>query len=190
MEIKLKEEVFKATEILKKGGIILYPTDTSWGIGCDATDAKAVQRIYELKQREDNKSMLVLLDDAGKIASYADVPEIALQLIEVSNKPTTIIYPNARNLAANLINADQTIGIRITEEAFSKALLFRFRKPLVSTSANISGQPSPACFADISEEIKNAVDYIVDFRRQETRPCSPSSIIKLGMDGSIQILRK
>ena len=190
MEIKLKEEVFKATEILKKGGIILYPTDTIWGIGCDATDAKAVQRIYELKQREDNKSMLVLLDDAGKIASYADVPEIALQLIEVSNKPTTIIYPNARNLAANLINADQTIGIRITEEAFSKALLFRFRKPLVSTSANISGQPSPACFADISEETKNAVDYIVDFRRQETRPCSPSSIIKLGMDGSIQILRK
>ena len=190
MEIKLKEEVFKATEILKKGGIILYPTDTIWGIGCDATDAKAVQRIYELKQREDNKSMLVLLDDAGKIASYADVPEIALQLIEVSNKPTTIIYPNARNPAANLINADQTIGIRITEEAFSKALLFRFRKPLVSTSANISGQPSPACFADISEEIKNAVDYIVDFRRQETRPCSPSSIIKLGMDGSIQILRK
>lgn len=190
MEIKLKEEVFKATEILKKGGIILYPTDTIWGIGCDATDAKAVQRIYELKQREDNKSMLVLLDDAGKIASYADVPEIALQLIEVSNKPTTIIYPNARNLATNLINADQTIGIRITEEAFSKALLFRFRKPLVSTSANISGQPSPACFADISEEIKNAVDYIVDFRRQETRLCSPSSIIKLGMDGSIQILRK
>ncbi|MFR3853666.1 MAG: L-threonylcarbamoyladenylate synthase [Odoribacter splanchnicus] len=186
MEIKLKEEVFKATEILKKGGIILYPTDTIWGIGCDATDAKAVQRIYELKQREDNKSMLVLLDDAGKSASYADVPEIALQLIEVSNKPTTIIYPNARNLATNLINADQTIGIRITED--SKALLFRFRKPLVSTSANISGQPSPACFADISEEIKNAVDYIVDFRRQETRPCSPSSIIKLGMDGSIQIL--
>ena len=114
MEIKLKEEVFKATEILKKGGIILYPTDTIWGIGCDATDAKAVQRIYELKQREDNKSMLVLLDDAGKIASYADVPEIALQLIEVSNKPTTIIYPNARNLAANLFNEDQRIGILIS----------------------------------------------------------------------------
>lgn len=190
MTDKLKEEVRKAEEVLRKGGIILYPTDTIWGLGCDATNPEAVKKIYTIKQREDNKSMLVLLDDAGKIASYADVPEIALQLIEVADKPTTIIYPNARKLAYNLINSDQTVGIRITEEEFSKALIYRFRKPIVSTSANISGQPSPGCFADISEEIKNTVDYIVDFRQKETKSSTPSSIIKLGMDGTIQIIRK
>ena len=191
MTDKLKEEVFKATEILKQGGVILYPTDTIWGLGCDATNEKAVKRIYEIKQREDNKSMLVLLDDAGKIASYADVPDIALQLIEVSDKPMTIIYPNARNLASNLINAaDQTIGIRITEEEFSKSLIFRFRKPIVSTSANISGQPSPGCYAEISDEVKNAVDYIVDFRREEPAGATPSSIIKLGNGGQITIIRE
>ncbi|CCZ07254.1 MULTISPECIES: L-threonylcarbamoyladenylate synthase [Culturomica] len=191
MTDKLKEEVFKATEILKQGGVILYPTDTIWGLGCDATNEKAVKRIYEIKQREDNKSMLVLLDDAGKIASYADVPDIALQLIEVSDKPMTIIYPNARNLASNLINAaDQTIGIRITEEEFSKSLIFRFRKPIVSTSANISGQPSPGCYAEISDEVKNAVDYIVDFRRGDKQKHTPSSIVKLDTDGTIQVIRK
>lgn len=191
MTDKLKEEVFKATEILKQGGVILYPTDTIWGIGCDATNEKAVKRIYDIKQREDNKSMLVLLDDAGKIASYADVPDIALQLIEVSDKPMTVIYPNAHHLAANLINAaDRTIGIRITEEEFSKSLIFRFRKPIVSTSANISGQPSPACYRDISDDIKNAVDYIVDFRRNENQKHTPSSIIKLETDGTIQVIRK
>lgn len=134
--------------------------------------------------------MLVLLDDAGKIASYADVPDMALQLIEVNDKPMTIIYPNARGLASNLINSDGTIGIRITEEVFSRSLIFRFRKPIVSTSANISGQPSPACFADIRDEVKEAVDYIVDFRQNETRPYTPSSIIKLDTDGSIRIIRK
>ena len=135
--------------------------------------------------------MLVLLDDAGKIASYADVPDIALQLIEVSDKPMTIIYPNARNLASNLINAaDQTIGIRITEEEFSKSLIFRFRKPIVSTSANISGQPSPGCYAEISDEVKNAVDYIVDFRRGDKQKHTPSSIVKLDTDGTIQVIRK
>lgn len=190
MTEKLKEEIRKAEEILRQGGVILYPTDTIWGLGCDATDPAAVERIYAIKQRADNKSMLVLLDDAGKIASYADVPEIALQLIEVADKPTTIIYPNARNLASNLIGPDKTIGIRITKEEFSKSLIYRFRKPIVSTSANFSGQPSPRCFADINDEIKNAVDYVVDFRQKETQNHTPSSIIKLEMDGTIQILRK
>lgn len=190
MNDKLKEEIRKACEILKNGGILLYPTDTIWGLGCDATNEEAVKRIYEIKQRADNKAMLVLLDDAGKIASYADVPDIALQLIEVSDKPTTIIYPRAHHLAPNLINEDGTIGIRITGEEFSKSLIYRFHKPIVSTSANISGQPAPKCFAEISEEIKNAADYIVDYRQKESRTGTPSSIIKLEMNGEIHIIRK
>ena len=187
---KLKEEVRKACEILKNGGIILYPTDTIWGIGCDATNELAVKRIYELKHREDNKAMLVLLDDVGKLASYVEVPDVAYELLEVNDKPMTIIYPNAKNLAKNLIAQDRTIGIRITSEVFTKALLYRFRKPIVSTSANISGEPSPKCFAEISDAVKSAVDYVVDFRQEETSNPAPSSIIKLGVGGEIQIIRK
>ena len=187
---KLKEEVRKACEVLKNGGIILYPTDTIWGIGCDATNELAVKRIYELKHREDNKAMLVLLDDVGKLASYVEVPDVAYELLEVNDKPMTIIYPNAKNLAKNLIAQDQTIGIRITSEAFTKALLYRFRKPIVSTSANISGEPSPKCFAEISDAVKSVVDYVVDFRQEETSNPAPSSIIKLGVGGEIQIIRK
>lgn len=190
MTDQLKEEIRQACEVLKNGGVILYPTDTIWGLGCDATNKEVVKRIYDIKQRADHKSMLVLLDDAGKIASYADVPDIALQLIEVCDKPTTIIYPNAHHLAENLIAEDRTIGIRITNEEFSKSLLYRFRKPIVSTSANISGQPTPQCYAEISEEIKNAVDYIVGFRQTENKACTPSSIIKLGINGEVQIIRK
>lgn len=190
MNDKLKEEIRKTQEVLKNGGIILYPTDTVWGLGCDSTNAEAVKRIYEIKKRADNKSMLVLLDDAGKIATYADVPEIALDLIEVSDKPTTIIYPGAKQLAPNLIAGDGTIGIRITREEFTQALLFRFRKPIVSTSANISGEPAPRYFDEISEEIKQAVDYIVDYRRRDRQPAHPSSIIKLGRRGEIEIIRK
>lgn len=187
---KLKEEVRKACEVLKNGGIILYPTDTIWGIGCDATNELAVKRIYELKHREDNKAMLVLLDDVGKLASYVEVPDVAYELLEVNDKPMTIIYPNAKNLAKNLIAQDRTIGIRITSEAFTKALLYRFRKPIVSTSANISGEPSPKCFVEISDAVKSAVDYVVDFRQEETSNPAPSSIIKLGVGGEIQIIRK
>ena len=187
---KLKEEVRKACEILKNGGIILYPTDTIWGIGCDATNEAAVKQVYELKRREDSKAMLVLLDDVGKLASYVEVPDVAYELLEVSDKPMTIIYPNAKNLAKNLIAQDRTIGIRITSEAFTKALLYRFRKPIVSTSANISGESSPKCFAEISDAVKSAVDYVVDFRQEETSNPAPSSIIKLGVGGEIQIIRK
>ena len=180
---KLKEEVRKACEVLKNGGIILYPTDTIWGIGCDATNEEAVKRVYELKHREDSKAMLVLLDDVGKLASYVEVPDVAYELLEVNDKPMTIIYPNAKNLAKNLIAQDRTIGIRITSEIFTKALLYRFRKPIVSTSANISGESSPKCFAEISEAVKSAVDYVVDFRQEETSNPAPSSIIKLGVGG-------
>ena len=187
---KLKEEVRKACEILKNGGIILYPTDTIWGIGCDATNEAAVKRVYELKLREDSKAMLVLLDDVGKLASYVEVPDVAYELLEVNDKPMTIIYPNAKNLAKNLIAQDRTIGIRITSEIFTKSLLYRFRKPIVSTSANISGEPSPRCFAEISDAVKTAVDYVVDFRQEETTNPAPSSIIKLGVGGEIQIIRK
>ena len=187
---KLKEEVRKTCEVLKNGGIILYPTDTIWGIGCDATNEEAVKRVYELKHREDSKAMLVLLDDVGKLASYVEVPDVAYELLEVNDKPMTIIYPNAKNLAKNLIAQDRTVGIRITSEAFTKALLYRFRKPIVSTSANISGESSPKCFAEISDAVKSAVDYVVDFRQEETSNPAPSSIIKLGVGGEIQIIRK
>lgn len=187
---KLKEEVRKACEVLRNGGVILYPTDTIWGIGCDATNEEAVRRIYELKHREDTKAMLVLLDDVGKLASYVEVPDIAYELLEVNDKPMTIIYPNAKNLAKNLVAEDGTIGIRITSEAFTKALLYRFHKPIVSTSANVSGKPSPRCFADINDELLLAVDHVVDFRREETVNPAPSSIIKLGVSGEIEIIRK
>jgi L-threonylcarbamoyladenylate synthase len=187
----MQEEIKKALEVLKSGGIILYPTDTIWGIGCDATNEEAVKRVYEIKKREDSKSMLVLLDNPNKLNSYIDdVPEIAWDLIDCADKPMTIIYPGAKNLAKNLIAEDGTIGIRITEEDFSNNLIFRFRKPIVSTSANISGEPSPKHFDDISEEIKNAVDYIVDYRQHETENPAPSSILKLGLGGEIEILRK
>lgn len=190
MNEKLKEEIRKSQEVLKQGGIILYPTDTIWGLGCDATNAEAVKRIFDIKKRADHKSMLILLEDAGKIASYADVPEIALDLIEVSDKPTTIIYPNAKRLAFNLIAEDGSIGIRITREEFTQSLLFRFNRPIVSTSANITGQPAPRYFDEINEEIRQAVDYIVNYRQTDRTPTAPSSIIKLGVNGEIQIIRK
>ncbi|MDE5418410.1 threonylcarbamoyl-AMP synthase [Labilibaculum sp. DW002] len=186
----MHNDIKKALEVLKSGGIILYPTDTIWGIGCDATNAEAVKRVYEIKQREDSKSMLVLMENPNRISSYVDdVPEIALDLLEVTNKPTTIIYSGAKNLANNLINSDGSIGIRITDENFTQQLIQRFRKPIVSTSANISGEPSPANFDEIDEEIKEAVDYIVEYRQDDLSENKASSIIKLGLGGEIDILR-
>lgn len=187
----MKEDISKALEVLKKGGIILYPTDTIWGIGCDATNEEAVQRIYKIKKREDSKSMLVLMENPALLERYVDdVPEIAWDLVEVSDKPLTVIYPNAKNLAKNLIAEDRSIGIRFTKERFTTHLLQRFRRPLVSTSANISGEKSPAFFDDISEDIKNQVDYIVQYRQDDNSPAQASSIIKLGIGGRIDIIRK
>jgi L-threonylcarbamoyladenylate synthase len=187
----MQEDIRKACEVMRNGGIILYPTDTIWGIGCDATNEEAVKKIYKLKQRDDSKSMLVLLDNPVKLQYYVtDVPEIAWNLIELTDKPLTIIYEGARNLAAGLIAADGTIGIRITGELFSRELCRQFRKPIVSTSANISGQPAPARFSQISREIIDGVDYVVKYRQKEQTDTKTSSIIRLARNGTIQIIRK
>lgn len=187
----MNDEINKTLEILRSGGVILYPTDTIWGIGCDATNKKAVEKIYQIKKRAETKSMLVLLDSPAKLNAYVEeIPDMAWDLIELTEKPLTIIYPNARNLAENLIGEDKSIGIRITAEEFSKKLCERFRKPIVSTSANISGEKSPAFFEDISEEIKCAVDYMVNYRRNDKTPSKPSSIIKLGIGNLVQIIRE
>ncbi|MCL1614801.1 L-threonylcarbamoyladenylate synthase [Bacteroides sp. ET71] len=184
------EDIKKACQVMQDGGVILYPTDTIWGIGCDATNEEAVRRVYEIKHRADSKAMLVLVDSAVKVDFYVqDVPAVAWDLLDVADKPLTIIYSGARNLASNLLAEDGSVGIRVTGEEFSKALCFRFRKAIVSTSANVSGQPSPRTFAEISDEIKNAVDYVVEARRTEAGPARPSSIIKLGQGGEVKIIR-
>ncbi|MDE5703092.1 MAG: threonylcarbamoyl-AMP synthase [Bacteroides sp.] len=187
----MTEDIKKACQVMSEGGIILYPTDTIWGIGCDATNAEAVRRVYEIKQRSDSKAMLVLVDSPVKVDFYVqDVPDIAWDLIELTDKPLTIIYSGARNLAPNLLAEDGSVGIRVTNEEFSKRLCRQFRKAIVSTSANISGQPSPACFSEISEEIKSMVDYVVGYRQDEAGQPKPSSIIKLDKGGVIKIIRK
>lgn len=187
----MHNDIKKAIEVLKNGGVILYPTDTIWGIGCDATNPEAVARIYKIKQREDSKSMLVLMENPALLERYVnDVPEIAWDLVEISTTPLTVIYPGAKNLANNLIAEDGSIGIRFTKEEFTTKLLQRFRRPIVSTSANISGQKSPAFFDEISEEIKSQMDYIVEYRQDDINPAQPSSIIKLWPGGRIDIIRK
>ena len=176
---------------MREGGVILYPTDTIWGIGCDATNEDAVRRVYEIKQRQDSKAMLVLVDSSVKVDFYVrDVPEVAWDLIDLADKPLTIIYSGARNLAANLLAEDGSVGIRVTNEDFSKRLCQQFRKAIVSTSANISGQPSPKNFSEISEEVKSAVDYIVGYRQEEISNPKPSSSIKLDRGGVIKIIRE
>lgn len=196
-----KEDIEAALRVLRAGGIIVYPTDTVWGLGCDATNAEAVQRLYALKRREDSKSMLVLLDSTAKLNYYVtDVPEAAWALLEASDlsdesdisdtKPLTIIYPKARNLAANLLAEDGSIGIRITNEPFSKALCERLRHPIVSTSANISGEPTARFFNEISPQILAQADYVCRFRRDDDCPHEPSSIIKINEDGTFVIIRK
>ena len=199
-----KEDLQEALRVLRSGGIIVYPTDTVWGIGCDATNEEAVRRIYALKQREDSKSMLVLLDSAAKLDYYVDVPETAEMLLATTGndqspitnhqspiaKPLTLIYPKARNMAPNLIAEDGSIGIRITNEPFSKALCAQLRHPIVSTSANISGEPTPRYFREISEQILDNTDYNCLFRREDETPHEPSSIIKINADGTFNIIRK
>ena len=185
------EDIKEACKFLRSGGVILYPTDTVWGLGCDATDSEAVKKIYEIKQRTDSKAMLVLVGDAGKIQSYTkDMPDMAWDLIEMSEKPLTIIYSDACNLAPELLAEDGSVGIRVTNEVFSKKLCETFRKPIVSTSANISGMPTPANFSEISSEIKQTVDYIVSYRQNEKLKPKPSGIIKLESGGLIKIIRE
>lgn len=185
------EDIKAALDVLQKGGVILYPTDTIWGIGCDACNEDAVKRVYEIKKRIDSKSMLVLMENAALLERYVtEVPEIAYDLIELTDKPLTIIFDGARALAKNLIAEDGSIGIRITTEKFSSELIRRFKRPIVSTSANISGKPSPACFDEIDQEIIDAVDYVVKYRQDDTQKAVPSSIMKLGRGGEIKIIRE
>ena len=172
------------------GGLILYPTDTIWGIGCDATNEEAVRKVYALKRRSDHKAMLLLMDSSAKLNYYVqEVPDVAWDLIELADSPLTVIYSGARNVAPNLLAEDGSVGIRITQEEFSHKLCERFRKPLVSTSANVSGAPSPANFREISETIKSGVDYIVRYRQEDLSKAAPSHIIKLGAGGLVKIIR-
>lgn len=190
-----EEDIKKAVEVLRKGGVILYPTDTVWGIGCDATNAEAVKRVYEIKQRDDSKALICLVDSDARLQRYVrNVPDVAWQLIDSLQagdcKPTTLILDDAVNLAPNLIADDGSIALRITNESFSKELCFRFQKALVSTSANISGEPAAQNYSDIDPRILEAVDYVCWSRRQEHKPHLPSSIIRLKNDGQVTIIRK
>ncbi|MCB9012547.1 MAG: threonylcarbamoyl-AMP synthase [Bacteroidales bacterium] len=186
----MQEDIKKSVEVLRNGGVILYPTDTVWGLGCDAGNEEAVARIYNIKKRSDSKSMLVLIDHEGRLESYVrEVPEIAWELLDASDRPLTIIYPGAKNLAKNLIAEDGSIGIRITDDAFCSRLINSFGRPIVSTSANISGEKAAAIFDEISEEIKEAVDFIPQWRRDDYEKRPPSSIIKLGEGGLFKIIR-
>lgn len=187
----IQEDIKNAIEVMKQGGVILYPTDTVWGIGCDATNAEAVAKVYKIKKRDDSKALICLVDSDARLQRYVrQVPNVAWDLLDVAVKPTTIILDDAINLAPNLIAEDGSIALRITKEPFSHELCYRFQKALVSTSANVSGEPAAANYCDISQEILDAVDYVCYSRRQEHKPHTPSSIIKLGEDGEVTIIRK
>ena len=201
-----KSDLEEAVRVLRAGGVIVYPTDTVWGIGCDATNEEAVRRVYALKRRADSKSMLVLLDAPGKLQGYVEeVPEMAWELLECTSplqlplqgvrentesiRPLTIIYPRGKNLAKSLLAEDGSVGIRITREPFSKALCERLRRPIVSTSANISGEPAAKTFRQISEEVLEQADYVCLYRRDDEEEKAPSSIIKVGLHNEIEIIR-
>ncbi|MBP5798994.1 MAG: threonylcarbamoyl-AMP synthase [Prevotella sp.] len=189
-----EEDIKRAVETMRKGGVILYPTDTVWGIGCDATNVEAVKRVYEIKQRDDSKALICLVDSDARMQRYIrKVPDVAWQLIDSlseGGKPTTLILDGTINLAENLIAEDGSIGIRITNEPFSKELCYRFQKAIVSTSANISGEPAAQNYCDIDPRIVEAVDYVCWSRRQEHKPHTPSSIIKLKENGEVEVIRK
>ncbi len=186
-----EEDIKNAVETMRRGGAILYPTDTVWGIGCDATNAEAVKKVYDIKQRDDSKALICLVDSDARLQRYVrNVPDVAWQLIDCApERPTTLILDGAVNLAPNLIAEDGSIAIRITQEPFSKALCYRFQKALVSTSANISGQPAAQNYCDIVPELLEAVDYVCWSRRQEHKPHQPSSIIRLRPNGEVTIIR-
>jgi len=187
----LKDEIARALKIVQEGGIILYPTDTIWGIGCDATNTDAIQKIYKLKQRDEKKSMIILLDTENKLESYvSDVNLLAYELIEYAERPLTLVMPGAKNISASLISEDGSIGIRIAKHPFCEQLIQRLRKPLVSTSANISGRPSPQYFSQIDAEIVDGVDYVVDIDQHDMEIKTPSTIMRLAPNGSFEFIRK
>ena len=187
---EIEADIVQCLKVLSSGGLILYPTDTVWGIGCDATNADAVDRVYKLKQRDDSKALIVLIDSADHLDHYVvDVPAIAHELIDVAVKPLTIIYEGAYNLAPNVLGEKDSVGIRIPNDEFCHRLCERFGKPIVSTSANVSGQPTAQAFADIDSAIVGGVDYVVEYRRGDNTPHQPSNIILLGSDSSFKIIR-
>ena|ERR1700744_415998 len=187
----LKEEVAKALKVIQEGGIILYPTDTIWGIGCDATNTEAINKIFKLKQRDEAKSMIILLDTANKLESYIqEVNPLAYDLIEYAENPLTLVMPGAKNISPALIAGDGSVGIRVSNYPFCQQLIQRLRKPLVSTSANISGKPSPQYFSQIDDEIIQGVDYVVDIDQQSMEIKNPSTIMKLAPDGKFEFLRR
>ncbi len=199
----MEEEIKKALDVLRTGGILLYPTDTIWGIGCDATNEKAVEKVIAIKSpvteggnttapfRTGGKSLIILVSDDGMLNRFVkNIPEVAWDLMEVSDSPITIIYDGGRGLAKNVFAEDGSIGVRKVTEEFCQRLIHKFGKPIVSTSANISGEPSPQNFSEIKEEIKLSVDYVVNWRQNEFGNSKPSSIIKLKENGEIKIIRK
>ncbi len=187
----LADEVKKAVEVLRNGGVILYPTDTIWGIGCDATNPEAVKKVYEIKRRADSKALICLVDSDARLTRYVrQVADVTWDMIELAEKPLTVIFDNATGLAPNLLAEDGSVGIRITKEEFSKELCFRFQKPIVSTSANISGEPTAQTFDAISDEIKEAVDYVVRYNQRCKEKHKPSSIIKIKANGEFTIIRE
>lgn len=185
-----EEDLIKTLKALQSGGIILYPTDTIWGIGCDATNYKAVEKVYRIKNRNEAKSLIVLLDNFDNLSTYIEkVPDITFDLLASITNPVTIIYSNARKLANNVIAPDGTIAIRIVKDDFCKELIRRFGKPIVSTSANLSGSESPAVFSQITDEIKKAVDYTVSYKQDYFNRSKPSTIIRLRDDGLYTVIR-
>ncbi|MDB5024587.1 MAG: threonylcarbamoyl-AMP synthase [Mucilaginibacter sp.] len=187
----LKDEVAKALKVVQEGGIILYPTDTIWGIGCDAANSEAVKKIYQLKRRDEAKSMIILLDTDNKLESYIqEVPPIAYDLIEFAENPLTLIMPGAKNVSPALIGADGSLGVRIVKHDFCQQLIQRLRKPLVSTSANTSGRPSPQNFGQIEPEIIEGVDYVVNLEQHDTERKKPSTIMRLQPDGRFEFIRR
>ncbi len=187
----MEEDIQQCLEVLRKGGIILYPTDTIWGIGCDARNEKAVQRVFDIKKRSDSKSLIVLVDHENQLNKYVrEVPAVAWDLIEFAEDPLTIIYDNAGSLAPNVLADDGSLGIRVCKDEFCKKLIHKLGRPLVSTSANVSGEPAPENFSQISDDIRNNVDYVVKWRQDERKRSQPSKIIKLKTNGEIKIIRK
>lgn len=186
-----REDLLAAVRVLSEGGVIIYPTDTVWGIGCDATNESAVERVFQIKRRADSKQMLCLVDSAGRLQQYVrELPAMTWQLLDYATRPMTIIYPDVTGLARGLVAEDGSAGIRITSELFSHALCERFKKPIVSTSANFSGEKTPACFQQISKELLAEADYVVRFRRSDLTPAQPSSVIKLGPDNLVKVIRQ
>lgn len=188
--MNIKDEINNALIILKKGGLILYPTDTVWGIGCDATNDEAVEKVFKLKKRSDEKSLICLVSDFKMLNEFIeDVPEVAYDILKYAKKPTTIIYDDPIRIAENIVAKDNTLAVRVTKDDFSKKLIRKFRKPIVSTSANFSGMKTPESYSEIDPLILEGVDYVVNLQ-QDKKSGKPSAIIKLGNDGSVKVIRK